>query len=92
MQFIKCKFRETDNRAYTYTNDGPAVAVGDYVKVPDKSGDGWKKVYVSEIDVPEPTQFACKAILGLWEPEAPERDALTEGDDADLIASLEDRA
>jgi hypothetical protein len=93
-QFIKCKFRETDSRAYTYRNDGAAVAVGDYVKVPDKSGDGWKKVFVSEVDVEEPTQFACKAILGLWEPEPkPEGDLLADAEtDAAVSEFLGDRA
>lgn len=78
MQFIKCRFREGDARLYTYQNPGEPVAVGDFVKVPDKSGDGWKRVEVAEIDVPEPTQFACKDILGKIEPEA----AAEAGDDA----------
>lgn len=69
MQFIKCRFRSSDTRAYTYSNPGEPVAVGDFVKAPDKSGDGWKRVEVTEIDVPKPTQFECKAILGKIEDE-----------------------
>lgn len=67
-QFIACKFRPTDTRSFTYINDGEPVAVGNLVKVPDARSDGWKRVEVVAIDVPEP-EFACKAIIGLWEPE-----------------------
>lgn len=63
-QFIACKFRPNDKREFTYHNDGPPVAVGDQVKVPDRSGDGWNAVTVSAVGVPEPTKFATKAILG----------------------------
>jgi hypothetical protein len=69
-QFVACKFRPTDTRTFTYFNDGEPLAVGNLVKVPDARSDGWKRVEVAEIDVPEPTQFACKPVLGLWEPEA----------------------
>lgn len=71
-QFIACKFRSSDTRTYTYHNDGEPVAVGDFVKVTDRSGDGWKKIEVAEIDVPEPTKFPTKPILGKYEPEADE--------------------
>jgi hypothetical protein len=64
-QFIKCKFRSNDTRAYTYRNDGEPVAVGDFVKAPDnRDPDSWKRGEVTEIDVEQPTAFECKAILG----------------------------
>lgn len=68
MQYIACTFRKGDSRSYTYHNDGPPVAVGDEVKVPDK-GDGWKRVYVSAVGVPKPTKFETKAILGIAPPK-----------------------
>jgi uncharacterized membrane protein len=80
-QFVACKFRSSDTRTYTYHNDGVPVAVGDQVKVADRSGDGWKRVEVAEIDVPEPTRFETKPILGKVEPEA-EAAAAEAGDDA----------
>ena len=67
VQFCACKFRPTDKRAYTYRNDGEPVAVGDIVKVEDKSGDGWQKVEVAEI-LAAPPPFQCKPILGRYEP------------------------
>lgn len=48
-QFVKCVFRPGDSRSYTYLNEGDPVASGDWVKVPDKSGEGWKKVQVVEV-------------------------------------------
>jgi len=70
-QYVECKFRPSDRRAYTYRNDGDPVAAGDYVKVPDKSGEGWKRVQVVTIEVPEPN-YSCKPVLGLAdEPEQP---------------------
>ncbi|MBP6554652.1 MAG: hypothetical protein KA233_03130 [Novosphingobium sp.] len=64
-QFIKCKFRTNDSRAYTYRNDGDPVAVGDFVKVSDnRDPSAWKRVQVTETDVEEPTAFECKPILG----------------------------
>jgi hypothetical protein len=70
-QFVECKFRPDDRRAYTYLNEGDRVRVGDVVKVPDRSGDGWQRVTVSGIDLPAP-KFECKPILGLAPVEIPE--------------------
>ena len=67
-QFIECKFRSSDTRTYTYVNEGEPVAAGDFVKVPDNRSDGWKRVQVVTIDVPEPS-YACKPILGRVEDE-----------------------
>lgn len=85
--FITCKFRPDDKRAYTYTWDGEPLAKGDMVKVADARSDGWKAVIVEDVDVPEPP-FACKPILGRYEPdevlEAPANEtigALTSGAD-----------
>lgn len=68
MQFVKCKFRPDDSRAYTYANEGEAVAKGDWVKVSDKSGEGWKRVLVESV-TDEVPPFACKPILGLYTAE-----------------------
>lgn len=65
-QFVECKFRPTDRRGYTYLNTGKPLRVGDEVKVPDKDGDGWNRVTVSAIDLPEP-RFECKPVLGLYD-------------------------
>lgn len=62
-QFITCRFHSNDARRYTYLNEGDPVAPGDFVKVPDARGDGWKRVEVMDVDVSQPS-FACKAILG----------------------------
>lgn len=67
-QYVVCKFRREDRRTYTYHNDGEPVAVGDAVKVEDRSGDGWKRVEVFAIADSEPP-FATKPILGKIEPE-----------------------
>ncbi len=67
-QFVICKFRETDTRTYTYANDGEPVEAGDVVRVEDRSGDGWKKVFVVGITDREPT-FPTKPILGLHREE-----------------------
>lgn len=70
-QFIKCRFRPLDTRLYTYVNSGDPVQPGDFVKVEDARGsDGaWKRVEVVEVDVPEPTAFVCKPILGIYNPD-----------------------
>lgn len=73
-QFVKCVFRPGDSRSYTYLNEGDPVASGDWVKVPDKSGEGWKKVQVVEVSTFEPP-FACKPILGIYSGEDAEADA-----------------
>lgn len=72
MLYVACKFRPEDSRSYTYEWDGEPLAPGDMVKVPDRSGDGWKAVPVASItDVAPP--FACKQILGRYNPdEVPE--------------------
>lgn len=67
-QFIACKFRSSDTRTYTYHNDGDPVAVGDQVKVADRSGDGWKRIEVAQI-VDDAPSFETKPILGLAEPD-----------------------
>lgn len=64
-QFVTCRFRPNDTRAYTYRNDGDPVRPNDIVKVEDNRAPGaWKRVWVVETDVPEPS-FPCKPILGL---------------------------
>jgi len=63
LQFVACKFRSGDSRAYTYQWDGEPLAPGDKVKVPDKSGDGWKAVIVESVSWANPP-FPCKPILG----------------------------
>lgn len=67
-QFVACKFRSEDTRSYTYHNDGEPVAVGDFVKVPDRDGDGWKRVQVVALSDEAP-RFPTKPILGKLEPE-----------------------
>lgn len=74
-QYLIAKFHSSDRRGYTYHNDGPPVAAGDQVKVPDRSGDGWTRVTVHEIEVPKPT-FETKAILGLVPPAPPQEEKL----------------
>lgn len=77
-QFIAAKFRKDDRRTFTYHWDHGGeiapldVVPGDEIKVPDRSGDGWKRVYVSHIVAPEDAvdlPFATKAVLGRAEPE-----------------------
>ena len=88
-QFVACKFRISDTRTFTYVNDGPPVADGDVVRVPDRRSTGWKKVFVvSTTDEAPP--FECKPILGLHVEDEPADDLLT-GDDRDLEAALSDR-
>lgn len=67
-QYVACKFRPEDRRTYTYHNDGEPVAVGDAVKVLDRSGDGWKRIEVVEIGHIAPS-FPTKPILGKIDPE-----------------------
>jgi len=62
-QYVACRFRPTDRRAFTYHNDGEPVSVGDVVKVPDRSGDGWQRVTVSAIMDAKP-DFETKGIIG----------------------------
>ena len=74
-QFISCKFRTEDTRTFSYHNDGPPVAEGNVVLVPDKSGVGSKKVFVVTVDDPEP-RYATKAIIDLHVAEEPAPDRL----------------
>jgi hypothetical protein len=69
MQYAACKFRSTDTRSYTYAWDGEPLAPGDFVKVEDRSGDGWKRVEVVSVTDQAPP-FACKPILGKIDPDA----------------------
>lgn len=69
MQYVQCKFRSTDSRAYTYHYDGEeSLEVGDMVKVADARSDGWKRVEVVAIGDEAP-KFPTKPILGKLEPE-----------------------
>lgn len=62
MQYVACKFRESDTRSYTYAWDGDPFAPGDVACVEDRSGDGWKKVFVVGVSDEAPP-FQCKPIL-----------------------------
>jgi len=64
MQYVKCRFRPTDSRTYTYTWDGDPLQPGEMVKVEDSRNPGsWKRVEVVETSDIAPS-FACKPILG----------------------------
>lgn len=97
MKFYACKFRSEDVRSYTYYYDGDEpLAIGDVVKVPDRSGDGWQRVTIASIGDEAP-QFPTKPIIGKVEdePEAdtePEaaRASADEADDALLQSFLKD--
>jgi hypothetical protein len=80
MQYVACKFRPEDSRSYTYEWDGEPFAIGDEVKVPDRSGDGWKRVTVASVSDQAPP-FPCKPIIGRYEPEAPSEAAKPEAGD-----------
>ncbi len=68
-QFVACAFRRDDVRLYTYHWDGePPLVPGDEVKVADKSGDGWRRVYVREVHFNRPA-FETKPVLGIAEPD-----------------------
>jgi hypothetical protein len=81
-QYVACKFRVGDTRTFTYRNDGEPVHEGDVVRVPDRSSDGWKKVFVVSVTDEEPP-FATKSILGRHVEE--EHDVLDLGDPAEMI-------
>lgn len=74
-QFVSVKFRPTDKRSYTYSNEGDPVSVGDFVKVPDSREDGWKRVEVVAVTDAAPS-FPTKPILGLAPEQPPEDDLL----------------
>ena len=62
-QYLACKFRPGDKRAYTYHNDGDPCAVGDKVLVASPRGEGRMTVEVAVILDANPG-FATKAIIG----------------------------
>jgi len=68
-QYVAIEFHR-GGRTYTYHHDGEAIVPGDEVKVPDRSGDGWSRVRVVEVDWIKPG-FETKPILGRIEPEKP---------------------
>jgi hypothetical protein len=83
MQFVQCKFRREDTRSYTYHYEGEdEISIDDEVKVADRSGDGWKRVYVTAIGDEAPS-FPTKPILGKIEPEPAEEPAAAPGLDLD---------
>lgn len=63
-RFYACKFRPDDTRSYPYHFDGAPFAVGNFVRVTDRDGDGWKKVLVVAVSDAAPA-FATKPILCL---------------------------
>jgi hypothetical protein len=77
-QYVGCKFRIADHRVFSYHNDGPPLAEGDIIRVPDRSSEGWKKVYVVTVGHDEPA-YPTKGVIGLHVDEAPplEPDLLT---------------
>ena len=69
MQYVKCKFRPSDTRTYTYQWDGEPLRKGDVVKVADnRDPAAWKRVWVEDV-TDEAPPFACKPILGLYNPD-----------------------
>lgn len=66
--YVACKFRPEDSRSYTYEWEGEPLNKGDFVKVPDRSGDGWKRVTVDSVSEKAPP-FPCKPILGIYNPD-----------------------
>ncbi len=62
MQYVQCKFRPRDFRAYTYIWEGSGkLAVGDEVMVEVR--DEHKRVKVTAVDVEPPDGIKLKAIL-----------------------------
>ncbi len=59
-QYLAIKFREWDDRTYTYHNDGPPVAVGDTVEVPTKKSKAAVKVLSLPTEVPP---YETKSII-----------------------------
>jgi hypothetical protein len=68
-RYYACKFRPEDSRAYTYHWDGEPFAVGDFVRVADRDGDGWKKVVVAGGS--SAPSFPTKPILCLHVEDSP---------------------
>ncbi len=66
-EYVGVAFRHrTKGKTYTYHNDGPRVGVGDMVRVPEASGDGWSRGWVVSITNRKPP-FDTKPILGKLE-------------------------
>lgn len=64
MQYVACKFRETDARTYTYEWEGDPLSPGDVVKVADnRDASTWKRVTVVSV-TDEAPPFPCKPIIG----------------------------
>lgn len=79
MIYLACKFRDTDSRTYSYHYDGDEdFEPGDKVRVPDRSGDGWKVVTVAAIHFDEP-EFPTKGILGRHVEEQDQEDLFGDG-------------
>lgn len=69
-RYVACKFRIGDTKTFTYHTDGETYADGDIVRVPDRSGDGWNKVFVVSTSDEKPS-FPTKPIIGLHVEEKP---------------------
>lgn len=69
-QYIAVEFRR-GGQTYTYHHDGETIVPGDEVKIPDKTGDGWSRVRVVEVDWIKPP-FETKAILGRFQTDPDE--------------------
>lgn len=89
-QYVAVKFRTADTRTYTYIWDGEPLNEGDTVRVEDRSGDGWKKVYVVSTTDEAPS-FACKPILGKHVDE-PDPDLITGCADDQAFAGVSPEA
>lgn len=80
-QYVAVKFRANDRRSYTYHNDGHPISLGDRVKVPDRSGDGWTPGTVVDLHYATPS-FPTKGILGRIDPEKPAQGDMLAGGEA----------
>ena len=86
MKYAKCRFRPTDTRLYTYENPGLDLVAGDFVKVADnRVPTAWKRVEVVEL-TDEIPPFACKPILGIYNPDAEPTEGVVPAGDADPLA------
>ena len=73
-RYIAVKFRPEDGRSYTYHYDGDEqFEAGDEVSVPDRRGDGRKRVYIAFAADSKPP-FDTKPILGRAEPKNDEQE------------------
>lgn len=64
-QYLVCKYRPDDKRAYTFHNDGEQLRTGDVAKVSARNGHGWVRVHV--VDAVEKPEYETKPILGRLE-------------------------